>query len=362
MSSDEAGWYAVLPDGSTRGPLTRVALLALRHSGQVSDDTLVWSLAWSEWAPLRRLATGASPAVPPAVAATPASAATKVRQARTATALPADLKARVDALAWPPAPAPAATAQAPGSRPGGRAAVAPAPMARQAAAAAPMTVAKPAARVASENVWQALRGDSERALPLAAQIQAQSRLQGARVVMGIRRFLARSFDLALLGGIGYLLLQLGLSRAGLVQLPGAAGLWTTYGMGAVAAMGLVLLPLEMLWTATGAPTPGKLLFGLRIRRGRRARLGQLGIALRRPGLVLSQGQALLLPLLSLIAAAVALRALATRGNCAWDDRLGTEVEALALTASRWTHGLSLLVLAWVLTLADGWAMLLRALG
>lgn len=329
-STAAAVWYAARPDGSARGPLTRAELLALRARGEFDDDTLVWSLDLSEWLPLKRYLG------PPAT--TPGTGATMVSKPQWT-------------LAGSTAAAPSAAA--PAERPAARR---PTPIPLAAIPVVP-GVPPPATRApAALSAFQALRNhgpDASAAPPATAA--------GVRLLTGVRRFLARAFDLAVLGGLGYALLHLTCWQVAGRLLSSTAELWQGWTVVALVPLGLLLLPLEMLWTATSLPTPGKLLFGLAIRRGRSARHSGLAIALRRPALVLTRGQALLIPVLSLLTAAVALRTLVVRGFTEWDEQLGTTVAATPLLAQRWLLGLFALAAAWSVMLGDGWHQLLRPL-
>jgi hypothetical protein len=51
---DAAEWYCVDDQAQQRGPLTRAALAALLHSGEVSGTSLIWKQGMAEWVPLAR--------------------------------------------------------------------------------------------------------------------------------------------------------------------------------------------------------------------------------------------------------------------------------------------------------------------
>ena len=69
MNPNSNGWYVALPDGQALGPYERSELLKLRGTGQISDDSLVWTLDLAEWVPLKRaLPAGTGPTTTPAQA------------------------------------------------------------------------------------------------------------------------------------------------------------------------------------------------------------------------------------------------------------------------------------------------------
>ena len=43
------GWFVADNNGLARGPLSRAELQALRESGKIGDEHLVWTLRQAEW-------------------------------------------------------------------------------------------------------------------------------------------------------------------------------------------------------------------------------------------------------------------------------------------------------------------------
>jgi uncharacterized RDD family membrane protein YckC len=112
--------------------------------------------------------------------------------------------------------------------------------------------------------------------------------------------------------------------------------------------GMVLwIPVEALFLATRGQTPGKALLGLTARRQTGVLLS-FGKALNRSFRVWLFGLGAGLPLLSLIAGAVAYRRLTSTGLTSWDQKLHAAVEALPMTRRHAIGSIAALLLSAVL--------------
>jgi len=309
------GWFVADNNGLARGPLSRAELQALRESGKIGDEHLVWTLRQAEWVPLRRalgmgqtIASGAAGGRVALAPSRPAAPATK-----------------------PPATKPPA-------------------------APSPAKIVQPRQ---SDADWRKQLGREE---PEAAKAAVKDvglkdlQQRGTRAREGLRRLLARNIDLALLGGIGWALLSaIGLST----------GLWTLKSpqaemqSGTIAALILLVvaaLPLEALLIGLLGYTPGRMLLGLRVVDARDAAPG-ISVAFNRSARVALMGQALLLPPFSIFAYAVAFGTLISKGRTHWDEALNLQVKTAALTPDRWWLALAATGIAWALLYEGVWMRL-----
>jgi uncharacterized RDD family membrane protein YckC len=87
---------------------------------------------------------------------------------------------------------------------------------------------------------------------------------------------------------------------------------------------LLWLPIEAFFLSMAGVTPGKWVFGIRVRT-QAGDLPSYWTALRRVGLVLIRGMGLGIPIVSLITLVISYDHLVTTGTMSWDDDLKTTV-------------------------------------
>ena len=163
------------------------------------------------------------------------------------------------------------------------------------------------------------------------------------------RFLARSLDAGLLSALPYLAwfaLEQANSGSDLVARP---LLWLraalqSPGWSPALAVALLIaaIIMESLLLGGLGTTPGKALFGVRVRR-RDGRLLGVALAARRFVQVVVSGYGLFVA--SVITLIVSYNAVATRGEAAWDRRLDLEVRCVRLSFLRWIAGVIALLAA-----------------
>lgn len=168
-----------------------------------------------------------------------------------------------------------------------------------------------------------------------------------------RRFAARLVDIGLIGGLSLMLLvgtfalfQPDEGQAALRFLNTKVG---TLVAGAVET--LLMIPLNAIALAQCGSTPGKALFGIRLRQG--GHRPDFRTLLRREMSVVGRGQALGLPLLDLAAMAIAYRHLQREGRTTWD-----EIHGLTVHHRPTTWGMSAWLVILLLFLLAGYTALL----
>lgn len=316
------GWYVADRDGNAQGPLTRSELQGLRDAGRIGDDHLVWTLREAEWVPLRR--------------------ALGVRAAEPAAAAP------------PKAPAKASSRAAAAGKPG----TTPKPIAKARGAPIPGTAPIPA------DDWRRSPGKPSPAAVaealLAAGKSAGLAEKRERAALALRRLLARSIDLMLLGGIGWGLLSAFGWRAGLYQLGSPQAELQDFEFFVPMLMVIAALPLEALLVGVFGHTPGRMLLGLRVVRRNGASPG-IATALQRAGRVALMGQALLILPFSLIAMGMGFAALVQTGRTHWDRVLDLDVVSTPISTNRWWAALAALAIASALWIDGAWMRLAQEL-
>jgi hypothetical protein len=316
------GWFVADQHGTAQGPLTRGELQSMRDSGRIGDDHLVWTLRESEWVPLKR-ALGLRSTAP---SAQPSPRPPPQESSRAASARQA--AAEVKAKANPRAPLP------------GTAPVRPADNWRQVAGKqAPAAVAE--------------------ALLSAAQ-SGELAEKRERAGVALRRFLARSIDLALLGGIGWALLSAIGLRTGIWQLNGPQAEIEDFALFPPTLMALATVPLEAILVGIGGYTPGRWLLGLRVVDHRGLAPG-FNVGFQRAGRVALLGQALLIAPFNLVANGIAFAALMKNGRTHWDQALNLQVQNKPISLIRWWVGLAVLVSAWALWFDSFWMRLVQTM-
>lgn len=116
---------------------------------------------------------------------------------------------------------------------------------------------------------------------------------------------------------------------------------------------VIWLPVEALFLSTLSWTPGKWIFGLRVRTQTGGK-PSYGTALSRAALVLLKGQALTVPLVSLITLFVSYDHLVKSGSMSWDRDMKTSVSYEKLTDLR-IAGCVLAVIVWAVV--AGWGVI-----
>jgi uncharacterized RDD family membrane protein YckC len=110
---------------------------------------------------------------------------------------------------------------------------------------------------------------------------------------------------------------------------------------------LLWVPLETLFMCTLGTTPGKWVFGIRVRDEHGGKL-KPALALKRAASVYFQGLGMGLPLVSLITLVMSYNRLTKESITAWDERLGTAVMYLPVGVLRGAGMVITLVLAMLL--------------
>jgi hypothetical protein len=318
MNGLQNDWYVAGPDGEAIGPLARVELARRHANGQFARDALAWHVEHGEWLPLSRVVIGLS-----ALAAGPVAPPPPGRSG--------------DA---PPKPArkdPGATERRPPppARPGADDRVA--SEARQLRELRERLAAGTAAAGASVAAARAAGGKA------AGAAKADAAQSGQRLLLGLRRLLARAVDVLWIGVpvAALAAAAFGERDAGTVVDPGLL-LWAAL---------FVLVPLEALMLAAGGRTPGKALLGLRVQ-GPRGAPG-FGAAWARATTVVWRGVGLGIPPLTLIAVIGGGVQLVNDGETPWDKAQGLSTRAEPLDNRGWQFGLVALLLGMV-ALASGW--------
>ncbi len=316
------GWFVADQHGTAQGPLTRAELQSMRDSGRIGDDHLVWTLRESEWVPLKRALglRSTAPSAQPSPKPSPqeSSRAASERQAA----------AQVKSKSKPPPLLP------------GTAPVRPADDWRQAAGRqAPAAVAE--------------------ALLTAAKAGSLAEKR-ERASVALRRFLARSIDLALLGGIGWALLSAIGLRFGIWELGNPQLELENLAVFVPALLALATLPLEALLVGRLGYTPGRLLLGLRVV-DRNGSAPGISLGFQRAGRVALIGQALLIAPFNLVAYGIAFATLVNSGRTHWDQSLHLQVQAKPIPTIQWWVALALLGVAWALWFDGFWMRLAQEL-
>ena len=284
------GWFVADQHGVAQGPLTRAELQSMRETGRIGDDHLVWTLRESEWVPLRRA-----------------------------------LGLQSTASSAQPAPRP------PVSKPTSRAPDAKAPKAGK----APLPGTAP---VRPADDWRLVVGKQPPAAVAEALLSAGKTAELAekreRAVQGVRRLLARSIDLTLLGGIGWALLAMIGLRSGLWELNNPRVELQGFAMLVPALLVLAALPLEAVMVGLSGYTPGRWLLGLRVV-DRHGTAPGVTIGFHRATRVALIGQAFLIFPFSLIAYGVAFGSLLTSGRTHWDKALDLHIRTAPLSPNQW---------------------------
>jgi uncharacterized RDD family membrane protein YckC len=316
------GWFVADQDGSAQGPLSRAQLQSLRDSGRIGDEHLVWTLRESEWVPLKRALglRSTAPSAQPSPKPPPqeSSRAASERQAA------AQVKARANPR--PPLP--------------GTAPVRPAVDGRQAAG-------KQAPRAVAEALLTAAKADG-----LAEKRE--------RASVALRRFVARSIDLVVLGGIGWALLSAIGLRFGIWELGDPQLELENLALFVPALLALATLPLEALLVGSLGYTPGRLLLGLRVV-DRKGSAPGISLGFQRAGRVALIGQALLIAPFNLFAYGIAFATLVKNGRTHWDQALNLQVQAKPISTNQWWVALAALGVAWALWLDGFWMRLAHEL-
>lgn len=156
-----------------------------------------------------------------------------------------------------------------------------------------------------------------------------------------RRYFARAFDLSIIMGLIFFLLGM-LSvvvvavidhndlQAYLVSVRGFGNM--NRFLDAIMTA-LLWIPFEAVFLYLFGVTPGKWIFGLKVRTQAEGSLG-FKTAISRAGLVLIVGQAIAVPLVSLITLFVSYDRLIKTGSTYWDKELGTTVQYAKLSDGR----------------------------
>lgn len=319
------GWFVADSEGLAQGPFTRVQLQALRDSGKVADENLVWTLRESEWVPLRR--------------------ALGIRYAS------ADLPNAGKTEAPRSPPAAESRAQKTAAR------KSPPPTTKAVPGAPPLPGTGPAR---PDDDWRrSLHGKSPAAVADALLNSARSgelAEKRERAAQGLRRLLARQIDLAVLGGIGWALLSVIGLRLGLWTLGSPKVELQEFGFFVPALLLLAALPLEAVALGLTGYTPGRLLLGLRVVDRNGAAPG-LNLGWQRAGRVALLGQALLIMPFTLVAYGFAFAGLVGTGRTHWDRALNLSIRSTPLTSNRWWAALAVLVIAWSLWFDGVWMRL-----
>lgn len=315
------GWYVADSEGLAQGPLTRAALQALRDAGKIGDDHLVWTLRQAEWVPLRRalgiksaaaaIDSARPPSAAPARAAQPAAKAAKPKP---------EVKSRpkVAATRTPPVP--------------GTAPIAAADWRETVGKQAPAAVA---------------------AALLAAGKDKDLAVRRERAAQALRRLLARSIDLALLGGIGWAALSLIGIKLGTWLLMAPQAEYEQSSIIAMIVLVLAALPLEATLVGVSGYTPGRLVLGIRVVNAHGAAPG-VSIGFNRAARVALYGQALLLFPFVLVTYGMAFASLIGKGRTHWDEALGLSIRSTPLSPNQWWAGLAASGVAWALLLGGFW--------
>lgn len=312
------GWFVADQQGTAQGPLTRSELQAMREKGQIGDDHLVWTVRESEWVPVRRAlglrstAPGAQPSPKPPVQAQHQASATKT--------------------ASPPRQTPQ-----PGS----------APLPGTAPARASDDWRRPPGKPAPAAIAEALMSTAR------AQELTEKR---ERAIEALRRFLSRSIDLAVLGGIGWALLSAVGLRFGFWELDSPQQELEAFALFVPALMALATLPLEGLLVGSFGYTPGRLLLGLRVV-DRNGSAPGISLGFQRAGRVALIGQALLIFPFSLVAYGLGFAALVQKGRTHWDQALDLHVRSKPLSPNQWWLALAALFVGYALWVDGLWMRL-----
>lgn len=323
MNESNESWYVANADGSARGPFSRFQLLAMRQAGEIGDEHLLWTLALSEWIPLKRALGGGNAAA---------------------------ASAQQNYVAPPPKPADAPGAPKPKNK------------AEQRARASDKPAPKPPAANAQASMAALLRAraDAEAAESQARlnEVRGAMAAQTAQVGIAGRRLLARSLDTLLLGGLGWVLLSYLGADLGLWYLSSPSYEFSSSPLLAWPLLILAALVLESVLLGMSGYTPGKALLGMRVLSSSGRVMG-LPVAFQRGFAVLLRGQALLIPPFTLIAYGLALAHLQKHGRTSWDLASDLTVSASPIDSYRWWLAMAALPLGW-LALIDGWWMRLLA--
>ena len=151
------------------------------------------------------------------------------------------------------------------------------------------------------------------------------------------RYFARTIDVLVLGAAGMLVLVIvleftvpgGADRL-LAAMEGVAGMVVS----SMLVFLLALLPIACLLAF--AQTPGKWLFGIRVRNADGSRMG-LWKALKREAWVLVRGVGLGFPVVTLFTHVMSYSSLKDDGVTAWDQALGCDVRHAPATALWWVR-------------------------
>lgn len=167
------------------------------------------------------------------------------------------------------------------------------------------------------------------------QIEPPETIEEIRATSSVhpwRRYFARMFDW-LIANIIFFVIFIAVVVGYRISLTGGALVTVFYAGSMIFAMFLEATFLAMFGT-----TPGKALYGIRIR----PRMN-FSIALRRSWLVLLQGLWLGIPIVALIGVYLGYMRLTETGRTSWDDDLRLEVTHAEIGALRWTG----IVVAWL---------------
>lgn len=312
------GWFVADHLGVAQGPLTRAELQSMRENGRIGDDHLVWTLRESEWVPLRR-ALGLQSTAP---SAQPSPRPPPQESSRVASERQAAAKVKAKANPRPPLPGTAPVRAADDWR---------------------QPVGKPAPAAVAEAL-------------LRAGKSAELTEKRERAAQALRRLLARSIDLTLLGGIGWAILAVIGLRSGLWTLSNPRVELQGFAMLVPALLVLAALPIEAIMVGLSGYTPGRWLLGLRVVDRHGAAPG-VTIGFHRATRVALLGQAFLIFPFSLIAYGVAFGTLLGSGRTHWDKALDLQVVTTPISPNQWWIALMALGISSALWLDGMWMRL-----
>lgn len=165
------------------------------------------------------------------------------------------------------------------------------------------------------------------------------------------RYFARMIDVLLLGMVGMMVLGIALALA--TDIGEEAMLAATEGIGGMLLSNMLMFLLALLPIAcllAFAQTPGKWLFGIRVRNADGSRM-RLWTSLKREAWVLVRGIGLGFPVVTLFTQISSFTDLKEDGITAWDRKLGCHVQHAPATWFWWVRatiggGLVLAVTVW----------------
>ena len=151
------------------------------------------------------------------------------------------------------------------------------------------------------------------------------------------RYFARMIDVLLFGMVGMLVLGIVLALA--TDMSEASMLAATAGLGGMLLSNVLMFLLALLPIAcliAFAQTPGKWLFGIRVRNADGSRM-RLWTSLKREAWVVVRGIGLGLPLVTLFTQISSFTDLKEEGITAWDRKLGCQVQHAPATWFWWVR-------------------------